>query len=60
MEFDLVARSIEVGDFCGGVRALLAPRWMFGSIEDVNPAIVRKFLSAPHRNGVHPLADLGR
>jgi enoyl-CoA hydratase/carnithine racemase len=65
MEFDLVTRSIEVGDFCEGVRALLvdkdgSPRWMFKNIEDVNPAIVRKFLSAPHRNGVHPLADLGR
>ncbi|NPT62223.1 enoyl-CoA hydratase/isomerase family protein [Paraburkholderia elongata] len=65
MEFDLVTRSIEVGDFCEGVRALLvdkdgSPRWMFRDIEDVNPAIVRKFLSAPYRNGAHPLADLGR
>lgn len=65
MEFDLVTRSIEVGDFCEGVRAVIidkdgSPRWMFKNIEDVNPAIVRKFLSAPHRNGAHPLADLGR
>jgi enoyl-CoA hydratase/carnithine racemase len=65
MEFDLVTRSIEVGDFCEGVRALLvdkdgSPQWMFKNIEDVNPAIVRKFLSTPHRNGAHPLADLGR
>jgi hypothetical protein len=65
MKLELAARSIEVGDFGEAVRALLVdkdglPRSMFRSIEDVNPAIVRKFLSAPHRNGTHPLADLGR
>lgn len=64
MEFDLVTRAIEVGDFCEGVRARMidkdgAPRWMFRALKDVNPAIVRRFLSTPSRVGVHPLADLG-
>jgi enoyl-CoA hydratase/carnithine racemase len=64
MEFDLATRAIEVGDFCEGVRARLidkdsAPRWMFRALRDVNPVIVRRFLSRPSRVGAHPLADLG-
>ncbi|MEZ0606796.1 enoyl-CoA hydratase/isomerase family protein [Paraburkholderia sp. IW21] len=64
MEFDIAIRAIEVGDFCEGVRARLIdedsePCWMFQTLKDVNPAIVRKFFSTPCRVGRHPLADLG-
>jgi enoyl-CoA hydratase/carnithine racemase len=63
MELDLAIRAIGVGDFCEGVRAFLidkdrSPCWMFRTLEDVNPEVVKKFFSPFWRDEEHPLRAL--
>lgn len=63
MELDLGKRAVEVGDLCEGVRAFLidkdrSPRWMFRTLEDVNPEVVSKFFSPSWRDEEHPLQAL--
>ncbi|WP_197325610.1 enoyl-CoA hydratase/isomerase family protein [Ralstonia solanacearum] len=64
MELGIVARAIEEGDFCEGVRAHLVdkdhrPGWAPATLAEVRPERVRHFLSSPWRGAVHPLACLG-
>ncbi|WP_433868108.1 enoyl-CoA hydratase/isomerase family protein [Ralstonia wenshanensis] len=64
MELGIVARVIEEGDFCEGVRAHLIdkdrhPGWAPATLPEVRPERVRHFLSSPWRSDTHPLADLG-
>jgi enoyl-CoA hydratase/carnithine racemase len=64
MELGIVARAIEEGDFCEGVRAHLVdkdhrPGWAPATLREVRPERVRHFLSSPWRSDAHPLADLG-
>lgn len=64
MELGIVARAIEEGDFCEGVRAHLVdkdrtPRWAPATLPEVRPERVQHFLASPWRSDVHPLADLG-
>jgi enoyl-CoA hydratase len=52
MEYRMVHRLLEAGDFAEGVRALLvdkdkAPRWRHGCIEDVPPAEVEACFAVP-------------
>jgi enoyl-CoA hydratase/carnithine racemase len=64
MELGIVARAIEEGDFCEGVRAHLVdkdrtPRWAPATLVEVRPERVQHFLASPWRSDAHPLADLG-
>jgi enoyl-CoA hydratase/carnithine racemase len=64
MELGIVARAIEEGDFCEGVRAHLVdkdrtPRWAPGTLAELRPERVRHFLTSPWRGDAHPLAALG-
>jgi enoyl-CoA hydratase/carnithine racemase len=64
MELGIVARAIEEGDFCEGVRAHLVdkdrtPRWVPGALAELRPERVRHFLTSPWRSDEHPLAALG-
>lgn len=64
MELGIVARAIEEGDFCEGVRAHLIdkdrkPRWAPATLAEVRDERVRQFLCSPWRGQAHPLADLG-
>ena len=60
----IVARAIEEGDFCEGVRAHLVdkdrkPRWAPASLVELRAERVRHFLTSPWKLFAHPLADLG-
>lgn len=64
MELGIVARAIEEGDFCEGVRAHLVdkdrkPRWAPATLAELREERVRHFLCSPWRADTHPLADLG-
>ncbi|MFJ1298263.1 enoyl-CoA hydratase/isomerase family protein, partial [Acinetobacter baumannii] len=64
MELGIVARGIEDGDFCEGVRAYLVdkdhrPGWAPSTLAAVRPERVQHFLSSPWRASEHPLAGLG-
>ncbi len=64
MELGIVARAIEEGDFCEGVRAHLVdkdrkPRWAPMSLAEVRGERVRHFLTSPWKLFAHPLAALG-
>ncbi|WP_175761499.1 enoyl-CoA hydratase/isomerase family protein [Burkholderia ambifaria] len=64
MELGIVARAIEEGDFCEGVRAHLVdkdrkPRWAPASLVELRAERVRHFLTSPWKLFAHPLADLG-
>ncbi|WP_321886360.1 enoyl-CoA hydratase/isomerase family protein [Paraburkholderia bannensis] len=64
MELGIVARAIEEGDFCEGVRAHLIdkdrkPRWAPATLAEVRDERVQQFLCSPWRGQAHPLADLG-
>ena len=64
MELGIVARAIEEGDFCEGVRAHLVdkdrkPRWAPATLVEVRSERVRHFLAKPWRGEAHPLAGLG-
>jgi enoyl-CoA hydratase/carnithine racemase len=64
MELGIVARAIEEGDFCEGVRAHLIdkdrkPRWAPATLAEVRDERVQQFLCSPWRSQTHPLADLG-
>ncbi|MFP6561548.1 enoyl-CoA hydratase/isomerase family protein [Paraburkholderia sp. B3] len=64
MELGIVARAIEEGDFCEGVRAHLVdkdrtPRWAPATLAELRPERVRHFLTSPWRSDEHPLAGLG-
>ncbi len=64
MELGIVARAIEEGDFCEGVRAHLVdkdhrPGWAPATLAEVRPERVRHFLSSPWRGAAHPLACIG-
>ncbi|WP_321844409.1 enoyl-CoA hydratase/isomerase family protein [Paraburkholderia bannensis] len=64
MELGIVARAIEEGDFCEGVRAHLIdkdrkPRWAPATLAEVRDERVQQFLCSPWRGEAHPLADLG-
>ena len=64
MELGIVARAIEEGDFCEGVRAHLVdkdrkPRWAPATLSELREARVQHFLCSPWRADTHPLADLG-
>jgi enoyl-CoA hydratase/carnithine racemase len=64
MELDIVARVIQEGDFCEGVRAHLIdkdhrPRWSPPTLSQVAPTDVLPFLSSPWDPEKHPLAGLG-
>ncbi|WP_322046604.1 enoyl-CoA hydratase/isomerase family protein [Paraburkholderia sp. J67] len=64
MELGIVARAIEEGDFCEGVRAHLIdkdrkPRWAPASLAELREERVKHFLCSPWRAQAHPLADLG-
>ncbi|NIE68313.1 enoyl-CoA hydratase/isomerase family protein [Burkholderia sp. Ax-1719] len=65
MELGIVARAIEEGDFCEGVRAHLIdkdrkPRWAPSTLAEVRDERVQQFLCSPWRGEAHPLADLGK
>ncbi|WP_322070549.1 enoyl-CoA hydratase/isomerase family protein [Paraburkholderia bannensis] len=64
MELGIVARAIEEGDFCEGVRAHLIdkdrkPRWAPSTLAEVRDERVQQFLCSPWRGQAHPLGDLG-
>ncbi|CAM2184100.1 3-hydroxyisobutyryl-CoA hydrolase [Paraburkholderia sacchari] len=64
MELGIVARAIEEGDFCEGVRAHLVdkdrkPRWAPATLAELREERVQHFLCSPWREETHPLADLG-
>ncbi|MBU9375900.1 enoyl-CoA hydratase/isomerase family protein [Burkholderia multivorans] len=64
MELGIVARAIEEGDFCEGVRAHLIdkdrkPRWAPATLVELRAERVRHFLTSPWKLFAHPLADLG-
>lgn len=64
MELGIVARAIEEGDFCEGVRAHLVdkdrtPRWAPATLTELRPERIRHFLASPWRSDAHPLAGLG-
>ncbi|CAJ0813088.1 1,4-dihydroxy-2-naphthoyl-CoA synthase [Ralstonia wenshanensis] len=64
MELGIVARGIQDGDFCEGVRAHLVdkdhrPGWAPATLPQVRPERVRHFLTSPWRAEGHPLAGLG-
>ncbi|QBR00551.1 enoyl-CoA hydratase/isomerase family protein [Paraburkholderia pallida] len=64
MELGIVARAIEEGDFCEGVRAHLVdkdrkPRWAPATLAELRDERVQYFLCSPWRADTHPLADLG-
>ena len=63
MELGIVARVIQEGDFCEGVRAHLVdkdhrPGWAPATLPQVRPERVRHFLTSPWRAERHPLAWL--
>ncbi|WP_126227702.1 enoyl-CoA hydratase/isomerase family protein [Burkholderia ambifaria] len=64
MELGIIARAVEEGDFCEGVRAHLVdkdknPHWVPSNVETVPIERVSHFLSSPWQSDAHPLADLG-
>ncbi|NLP59940.1 enoyl-CoA hydratase/isomerase family protein [Paraburkholderia sacchari] len=64
MELGIVARAIEEGDFCEGVRAHLVdkdrkPRWAPATLAELREERVQHFLCSPWREEKHPLAGLG-
>jgi enoyl-CoA hydratase/carnithine racemase len=64
MELGIVARAIEEGDFCEGVRAHLVdkdrkPRWAPATLAELRPERIQHLLTSPWRGDAHPLAGLG-
>ncbi|EKE71006.1 enoyl-CoA hydratase/isomerase family protein [Gallaecimonas xiamenensis] len=61
LEAGLSWRCGEFGEFQEGVRALLVekdrqPQWRFGTVADVDPAVLARFFESPWHQ--HPLADI--
>lgn len=64
MEFTIVQRCFEQGDFLEGVRALIIdkdkhPQWHPARIEDVAAGQIDSFFRDSSTDAPHPLADLG-
>lgn len=63
-ELNAVARALEEGDFCEGVRAHLVdkdqkPEWKLQDLFEVWPEHIEHYLSSPWSESEHPLAQLG-